>query len=304
MNNLVLSITWDVNPRIFETEYISPAWYGLLFALALMASYRVVSKFFKLEGQSEEQLDKLAWYTILGTVIGARLGHVFFYGPLRNVEFNGQVIRTGYLDNPIDILKIWEGGLASHGAAIAILISLYLYYRFSGINKPYLWIVDRIAVVSALGGTFVRIGNLINSEIVGKPTELPWGFHFVRNYDYGDVPRHPTQLYEALCYIVIFFVLYRIYKNFKGQTPNGLLLGLFLTLTFTARFCIEFLKEVQVDSEYDLLAEMGLNMGQILSIPLVLIGLGLSFWAYSKRKLVQIQNDEPQIEPPAADQDA
>lgn len=272
---MLLHIYWDVDPRIFRTDYISPAWYGLLFATALVVAYRVVGYFFKKEGESEEQLDKLAWYTILGTIIGARLGHVFFYGPYFDKFIDGRLVQEGYLSNPLNILKIWEGGLASHGAAIGILIALYLYKRNSGIKRSYLWIVDRIATVSALGGTFVRVGNLINSEIVGKPTDLPWAFQFARNVEYGLDPRHPTQLYEALCYIIIFFVLFGIYKRYKGNTPNGLLLGGFLMMVFTARFVVEFFKEIQVGFEHNLVANYGLNMGQMLSIPFVLIGLFL-----------------------------
>lgn len=267
-------ITWNVNPEIFTTSFISPRWYGLLFAAGFYLGFLIMQKIFNLEKIKLDLLDKLTWYMVAGTVIGARLGHVFFYGP-----YFGD---NGYLSNPLSILKIWEGGLASHGAAIGILVSLFLYIKFSGIQKNYLWVVDRIVIVVALAGCLIRLGNLMNHEIVGTPTDLPWAFVFMGHpsFNYPDmIPRHPAQLYESFCYLLIFIGLAAIYKKYKEKTPSGLLLGVFLSTVFTARFFIEFVKEVQVDFEKSL----SLNMGQYLSIPFVAIGIVLIILALKRK---------------------
>ena len=174
-----------------------------------------------------------------------------------------------YLSNPLEILKIWHGGLASHGAAVGILISLYYFSKKN--KRPYLWILDRIAIVVALAGFFIRMGNLMNSEIYGIETNLPWGFVFIR--DGQIVPKHPTQIYEALSYLLIFVLLYFIYKKKGEGVKQGLLFSLFMILLFSVRFFIEFIKEDQVRFEQG----MYLNMGQWLSIPFVLMGLFLLF---------------------------
>ena len=219
-----------------------------------------LQKIFKKEGLSVELLDKLTVYVAVGTVVGARLGHCLFYDP------------AYYLQNPIEIIKIWRGGLASHGAAIGILIALYYFARKN--KKPYLWILDRIVIVVALAGFFIRMGNLMNSEIYGIETSLPWGFIFVRN---GEVlPKHPTQIYEALSYLLIFILLYSIYRKKGTKVRQGLIFSLFLILLFSVRFLIEFIKEVQVDFEQT----MSLNMGQWLSIPFVIIGFYLLYRSY------------------------
>lgn len=246
-------IVWDVKPQIIEWGGFEIRWYGLFFAISFLLGYFIVSKMFKKENISMELLDKLTFNMILGTVIGARLGHCLFYQP----EF--------YLTHPWKILFIWEGGLASHGAAIGILTSLYLFSRNH--QKPYFWIVDRIVVVVALAGFFIRMGNLMNSEIYGHATNLPWGFIFVRNNEI--IPKHPTQIYEALSYLIIFILLLSIYYKNDGKPGKGVLFGLFLILVFSARFFIEFIKEVQVPFERNI----PLNMGQWLSIPLVITGI-------------------------------
>lgn len=246
-------INWDIDPEIFKIWIFSIRYYGLLFASSFFFGYLIMQKIFKREGLTIELLDKLTVYMALGTVLGARLGHCLFYQP----EF--------YLSNPIEIFKIWRGGLASHGAAVGILISLYYFARKN--KKPYLWILDRIAIVVALAGFFIRMGNLMNSEIYGNITNLPWGFIFIR--DGQTLPKHPTQIYEALSYLAIFIFLYRIYNKKGDQVKPGLLFGLFFTLLFSVRFLVEFIKEDQVGFEQG----MTLNMGQWLSIPLILIGL-------------------------------
>jgi prolipoprotein diacylglyceryl transferase len=260
---LPLYITWDVSPELISLENVpiigelTIRYYGVLFAAAFAFGYLLFMRIFKTEGISIEVLDRLTLYMVIGTVIGARLGHVFFYQP------------DYYLSHPMEILYIWHGGLASHGAAVGILIALYLFVRKE--KKPYIWILDRMAIAVALAGFFIRMGNLMNSEIYGIQTDLPWGFIFVRNNEI--MPKHPTQIYEALAYLAIFFILFRFYFKNKGQFRPGLLFSLFMILVFTARFLIEFIKEVQVPFEQ----AMALNMGQWLSLPFIILGLVLLY---------------------------
>jgi phosphatidylglycerol:prolipoprotein diacylglycerol transferase len=345
-------IVWDPSPSVFD-GFDRLRWYGLLFALGFIISQQFMVYFFRKEGQNENLVDKLTIYMVLATILGARLGHVLFYEPEK------------YLSNPIDILKVWEGGLASHGAAIAILFALWLYSKRTP-GQSYLWVVDRIVIVTAMTGAMIRMGNLMNSEIGGKdtgtdsgivyardteevleglkvpivsieaykpedrnnelqgngivpvnfdlviskgsfskedlsgilaqdikyaltrfnsskeylsePVESPLNFELVeRPSDYlvtvktfGRV-KYPTQIYEAASYFVIFLVLLGLWVKFKSRLPEGLLLGLFLISVFGMRFIWEFFKEVQVDFEQS----MQFNMGQILSVPLVLLGLVL-----------------------------
>ena len=260
---LPLSIVWDVNPNLIQWDQVpiigqlTVRYYGVLFAAAFVLGYILFMKIFKTEGITIEVLDRLTLYMVIGTIVGARLGHVFFYQP------------DYYLSHPHEILYIWHGGLASHGAAIGILLALYLFVRKE--KKPYLWILDRISIAVALAGFFIRTGNLMNSEIYGTQTDLPWGFIFVRANEV--VPKHPTQIYEALAYLIIFYILYRIYFKTKGRFKPGLLFGLFLLLVFSARFLIEFIKEVQVPFE----KTMALNMGQLLSLPFIALGVILLY---------------------------
>ncbi len=255
-------INWDVSPEIFSLGPLSVRWYGLLFALSFLVGYQIMLKIFKNEGKSENDLNDLVMYMILGTVIGARLGHCLFYNP------------AYYLSDPIEILKVWKGGLASHGAAIGILIALYLYVK----RKPhikYLWLIDRIVIPTALGGSFIRLGNLFNSEIIGMPTEVPWAFVFT---SVDAVPRHPAQLYEAIAYLLIFIFMIWYYFKLKGEIRHGYFLGLFLILVFTFRFFVEIIKENQTYFEEG----MYFNMGQLLSIPLVIVGGVLVFFSFKK----------------------
>ncbi|MCL6495753.1 MAG: prolipoprotein diacylglyceryl transferase, partial [Ignavibacterium sp.] len=236
--------------------------YGLLFALAFVFGYIILSKVYKKEKKSLEDLEKLSIYVILGTVIGARLGHCLFYDP------------AYYLTNPIEILKVWQGGLASHGAAIGILTALYLFSKKKK-DQNIIWILDRLVIVVALGGALIRLGNLFNSEIIGKAADVPWAFIFVR---VDDIPRHPTQLYESLFYFLSFIILYFIYQKKSVSLKPGFLFGLFLILIFGFRFFIEFLKENQSAFE----SALPINMGQILSIPFVLLGL---YFIFRKKQL-------------------
>jgi len=200
-------IHWNVNPEIFRIGSFAVRWYGLLFASGFFFGYLILTKMFKKEGVPIELLDKLTLYVAVGTIVGARLGHVCFYEP-------------GYFcAHPGEILKIWHGGLASHGAAIGILLSLWLFKKNTG--RSFLWTIDRVVLVVALAGFFIRMGNLMNSEIYGVQTSLPWGFVFERNGE--TVPKHPTQIYEALSYLLIFFYLRWLYYKNDGKVPEGLL---------------------------------------------------------------------------------
>ncbi len=252
-NMIILSyITWDVGPELLNIGPLSVRWYGLLFAMAFIVGFQIMQWMYKRENKPVSDVEQLAIYMILGTVIGARLGHCLFYNP----EY--------YLANPLEILMVWKGGLASHGASIGILISLYIYTKKKKVS--FLWQMDRVVVATALGGSFIRLGNLFNSEIIGKATDVPWAFIFTK---VDNVPRHPTQLYESLGYLIIFIILFFIYKNKYKQLKDGFIFGLFLILLFTFRIFVEFFKENQTGFEEG----MAFNMGQLLSVPFVILGV-------------------------------
>ena len=279
--NLVIQlfVTWDVAPEIFHIGSFSLRWYTLLFAMAFVLGYFILRKIFQREGVSLKLIDRLSLYMLLGTVIGARLGHCLFYEP------------GYYLQNPLEILQTWKGGLASHGAAIGILVALYIFSRVEHKSLPggegwggaYLWLLDRMVIVVALACSLIRIGNLMNSEIFGLPTNLFWGFEFVLSPEWyrppiSKQPCHPTQIYEALAYFTIFLLLIGKYISTANRQLsidkyqfNGLLFGIFLVSMFSVRFIIEFIKINQVNFE----KEMWLNMGQLLSLPFIILGIYL-----------------------------
>lgn len=263
----LLVIPWDVDPEIFRIGSFAVRWYGLLFASSFLFGYIIMKKIFNNEGLGDAVLDRLTIYMAIGVIAGARLGHCLFYEP------------GYYLKNPLEILMIWHGGLASHGAAIGILTALWLFVRKE--KKNYAWVLDRIAIVVALSGFFIRTGNLMNSEIYGVETTLPWGFVFLQNGE--TAPKHPTQIYEGLSYLLIFVLLFRLYWSKKGGHIQGSLISLAVILIFVSRFLIEFLKEDQVAFE----AGMRLNMGQWLSIPFILAG-SVALWL-SLKKNVRLQ---------------
>jgi len=254
----LLIIPWDVNPEIFRIGSFAVRWYGLLFASSFLVGYILMNRIFKNENLSGTALDRLTIYIAVGVIVGARLGHCFFYEA------------RYYLSNPLEILQIWKGGLASHGAAIGILLAIWYFVRKE--KKDYTWAIDRIAIVVALAGFFIRTGNLMNSEIYGVETTLPWGFVFLRAGE--TVPKHPTQIYEGLSYLLIFLLLYKLYWRKKGEHIQGLLISLALILIFISRFFIEFIKEDQVEA---IEAGMKLNIGQWLSIPFIILG---GVWLY------------------------
>jgi phosphatidylglycerol---prolipoprotein diacylglyceryl transferase len=264
-----LVIPWDLNPEIFRIGSFAVRWYGLLFASSFLFGYIIMNRMFINENLGDAVLDRLTIYMAVGVIVGARLGHCLFYEP----EY--------YFKHPLEILMTWHGGLASHGAAIGILLALWLFIRKE--KRDYFWVLDRIAIVVALSGFFIRMGNLMNSEIYGVETTVPWGFVFLRNHEVA--PKHPTQIYEALTYLAIFVLLYRIYWSKKGEHLQGLLISLLCILVFTARFFIEFLKEDQVPFE----AAMKLNMGQLLSIPFILLGIGGLIWSIRQNKRLEIK---------------
>lgn len=257
-------IYWNANPILLSFGPIAVRWYGLMFAIGFTLGYWIVAKMFKHEGAPEKWLGTLLGYLVVSTIVGARLGHVFFY------EW------SYYSQHPADILKIWEGGLASHGGTIAIIIALFLFSWFVS-HKPASWVFDKIVIPIALVGGLIRCGNLMNSEIYGGPTDLPWGFVFLRNGE--TMPAHPTQLYEAFCYFALFGLLMWMYWKRNAEERPWLITGVFFIGIFLPRFLIEYVKNVQVQSEYEMIAKYGMNIGQMLSIPFILIGVGLVIWA-------------------------
>jgi prolipoprotein diacylglyceryl transferase len=270
---VILGIEWNVSSQLID-GWNTPNLYGLLFVSGLIIGFYVIKKMFKAEGIPEEWLDKLLIYVVIATIVGARLGHVFFY--------DWHI----YRENPIDIFKVWEGGLASHGGAIAILIALFLYSKYVT-KRSMLWILDRIVAPIAIAGCFIRLGNLVNHEIIGQPTDLPWGFMFMRESyenlvlidgEMQHVYRHPAQLYEAIGYLISFFVLHRMYWKTNLKEKKGMIFGFFLIFIFGWRFIVEFVKVGQADRD----AGMLLNTGQWLSIPFVLAGIFLIIMANRK----------------------
>ncbi len=267
-------IVWNVSPNIFTLSKSIPLiggysqrWYGLLFALGFVAGYLIILKIFKKENIGEKETDTLFTYMFVFTLVGARLGHVFFYEP------------HYFLAHPMEILKVWHGGLASHGAAIGILLGLYIFARIQ--HRSYVWVLDRVAIVVPLAGFFIRMGNLMNSEIIGKATTLSWGFVFTRAFEpqYATGAHLPTQIFEGLAYLLIFFFLYRYYWRHTENLKPGKLFGFFMLLVFSARFLIEFLKEPQEPWEQHMI----LDMGQLLSIPLIILGIIMLIWSNKQK---------------------
>lgn len=254
-----LAVNWSVDPEIFSIGPVSVRYYGLLFMSGFILGYWMFTKFFKREGLPLTLLDTLLYLLLGCTLVGSRLGHVLFYQP----EY--------YLANPVEILKVWEGGLASHGGTIAIMIGMWWFVKKYGrkYNFNYIWILDRLAVAVCFAAAFIRLGNLMNSEIYGNPTDLPWGFIFELRGE--TLPKHPTQLYEALCYLGTGIILSCLYWFRLDKIKQGLLLGIFFIGIFASRFLIEYVKEPQVSFEEGMI----LNMGQILSIPFIIMGVAL-----------------------------
>ena len=272
-------VTWTANPNLFS-GFVTVRWYGLMFAIGFWVGYEIVWRIFRHEGAPESWVGKLFFYVVIATILGARLGHVFFYD------------WSYYSQHLADIPKIWEGGLASHGGTLGIMLAIWLYSR-QVTHRSMLWTFDRLVVPVGFVGALIRIGNLMNHEIYGGPTDLPWGFRFIDNitqYMHGaapvfTAPCHPTQLYEAACYLVVFGVCMYMYWRRNDQERPGLIFGVFMIGIFLSRFVIEYLKNVQEPWEIAMRADWGIDQGQLLSIPFVLLGLWLVVRAYRRPRL-------------------
>ena len=269
----LLFIDWNIDPVLFAIPTplgeLSIRYYSILYAMAFWFGYLLVSKMFKREKCPDTWADTVFLYMLVAVVVGARLGHVIFYG------------WDYYSQHPLEILQVWKGGLASHGGAIGILIALYIFNR-RVCKKGYLWILDHLVIPIALAGFLIRTGNLFNSEICGSPTDLPWAFRFLRLHaSEALIPRHPTQIYEALYYLCVFGLLSFLYwkRNFS-EKYQGAIFGIFLVTVFGFRMLIETIKMDQEDFE----ADMVLNMGQILSIPFVIVGIIILTRLYMKNR--------------------
>lgn len=265
-------IVWNADPMLFSLGPLHIRWYGLMFAIGFWLGTNIVAKMFRHEGAPEKWLGILLMWVVGATIIGARLGHVFFY------EWDY------YSLHPEKIIAFWEGGLASHGGTIAIIIAVFLFSWITTKKSP-MWTFDRLVIPIALVGAMIRIGNLMNSEIFGHATDLPWGFMFVRSREwhemYQGVACHPTQIYEALAYLALFALLMWMYWKKNAEERPGLIFGVFFTWLFTARFLIEFLKNPQVEFERDMM----FNMGQLLSVPFIIAGVVMIIVAMRRPRL-------------------
>jgi phosphatidylglycerol:prolipoprotein diacylglycerol transferase len=262
---MTLHILWDIDPDIFTLPIIDHPirWYGLFFAVVFLISQQIMYFIYRKEGRPVKEIDTLTIYMVVATIVGARLGHVLFYDPIH------------YFQNPHKIFMIWEGGLASHGGVIGILIAIYLFARKTNVN--YLWALDRVSIVASLTFCVIRLGNLMNSEMIGTPTNLPWAFVFASK---DAIPRHPAQLYEAIHYFIWFIILFWVWYTKRDRMKNGFLFGCSLIILFSLRFVDEFFKLNQEQFE----EEMMLNMGQILSIPFILTGIVILAISIGKKR--------------------
>jgi phosphatidylglycerol:prolipoprotein diacylglycerol transferase len=250
----MLRLVWNIDPVLLQVGPLQLRWYGLLFAAGILAAFRAGAWSFERAGSSREEASRLLGYVVAGTIVGARLGHCLLYEP------------GYYLSHPLQILAIWRGGLASHGGALGIALAVWLFARRTG--QEVHWLLDRVAVAAPIAAACIRVGNFFNSEIVGRPSTVPWAVVFARLDPY---PRHPAMLYEAAAYLVIFAAMLGLERFTRIRERSGALTGILLILIFACRFAIEFLKEPQEAFE----AGLPLDMGQLLSIPAVLIGVWL-----------------------------
>ena len=263
-------ITWTADPAAFTIPFLGKEirWYALAFVVGLALGLWMVSKIWKHEKLNVEWLDKLFFYVFISMIIGARLGHILFYDPI------------SYLKNPLEIFAVWHGGLASHGGTIGILIAIWIYSK-KVTHRSMLWTLDRLVVPVGFVGALIRLGNLMNHEVYGHPTGVPWAFRFIENLPYVRVgyppvfspPSHPTQLYEAFFYILTGFICLWMYWKREDYKYPGLIFGVFLIGIFLSRFFIEFFKNAQESFEEGML----LNMGQLLSIPFIIAGIWFTY---------------------------
>lgn len=268
-------IHWNINPEIINIMGFSLRYYGVLFASGIMLCVFVLKWIFKNENISLNKLDTLTIYGVIGIFVGARLGHCLFYDP------------SYYFNHPLEMLLPIQQtdtgeykftgyqGLASHGGAVGLIAALILYSKKT--QESIIDTIDLIGVVAPLGACFIRLGNLMNSEMIGIPTNVPWAFIFEHE---DNLPRHPAQLYEAISYLAIFLVIFYLYKTNRNKLQNGFFFGMSISLIFIARFFIEFVKMRQVQFEEQML----FDMGQLLSIPFILVGLGFMIYGLMKTK--------------------
>ncbi|MFV0392654.1 MAG: prolipoprotein diacylglyceryl transferase [Paludibacteraceae bacterium] len=286
-------ITWNVNPEMFTIGPLTVRWYGALWATGILLALLIVGKLYKNEKLPEPWMDKQFIYMVVGVIVGARLGHCLFYEwhllP-QPVEILGITFKYGnpYLAKPWELLYIWQGGLASHGGALGLMVAMYFYNR-KVTHKGFIWGFDRLVIGVCIAGACIRFGNLMNSEIYGGVTTMPWGFIFTRN---GETePKHPTQIYEMLYCLITFAVVWWMYWKKKAYLRTGLIFGVFLIGIFLSRFLLEFIKEDQEAFE----SYMTLNMGQWLSLPFIIWGIYLIFF-YSKKHILPEETVQPETE--------
>lgn len=266
----MLFVHWNADPVLLQLGPVAIRWYSLMFVIGFTFGYYLFKRFFIREGIKTELLDSLLYTLVLATIVGARLGHCLFYQP---------DYYLGSWNGFLEIFMPWKGGLASHGGAIAIIIAIIWYARRYGPKNgfDFVWLMDHLAIAVAFVATLIRLGNLFNSEIYGDVTTLPWGFIFERN---GETePKHPTQLYEAGAYLILGIILLALYNRRLDKIYRGFFIGVFLIGCFGSRFLIEFIKEPQVEFEQN----MTYDMGQLLSIPFILLGIGFLVYAWRKK---------------------
>lgn len=281
----ILAINWNVDPELFRIGSFAVRWYGLLFVSGFVLGYWMFTKFFERENVDKRILDPLLYTLLLGTLVGARLGHCIFYQP--DYYF-------GSWDGFLEIFQVWKGGLASHGGTIVLFFCMMWFARKYGPknNFDFVWILDHLCIAVAFAATFIRLGNLFNSEIYGDVTSLPWGFVFERRDEVE--PKHPTQLYEALSYFLLGIFLLWLYVKKLDKVYRGTFIGIFFIVCFGMRFIIEFIKEPQVEFEETML----LDMGQILSIPFIILGIGFLVYAWKKKQPARAVRQVPQSPKP------
>lgn len=279
----LLQITWEASPVIFSLGPLSVRWYGLFWALSFYIGYEIVSRIFKKEGIGQQEIDSLLIHIAVGSIVGARLGHCFFY------DFNY------YISNPVEILFIWQGGLASHGGALGIILAVIRYHRKVS-SKSFFWTADRLLIAVALAAMFIRMGNLMNHEIYGFETDKPWGFRFISNVGhwmagYDPVftnPVHPTAIYEGIGYLFIFLTMMVMYFKFIHKLYDGFMAGYFLITLFVWRFFVEYFKEPQESMSggfiYTIMDFFNINMGQLLSVPMIILGIAVLVVSFRDKK--------------------
>ena len=254
---------WNINPTLIELGPLQLRWYGLLFVGSFFLGLMILQWIYKREGKNPEELDNFLIYVLIGTVIGARLMHCFAYEP----EY--------YLAHPLEVLKVWKGGLASHGGLIGVVVALYFFAKRYG--QSFWWLLARVSMPGALTAAFVRFGNLFNSEILGLPTDKPWAIIFER---IDMVPRHPVQLYEAFSYLLLLVILVSVYRKVSASFATKILPGIFFAYMFTVRFLLEYTKTRQADYT----TSLPFTTGQMLSIPFIILGIVWIIWAFKTKE--------------------